>query len=90
MPYGDYNGFDKPDKGKENGSCNRTFCQAPQAIWWNHGSNSWYCADCKRDLERANAHDWDVNLRPYYNHPMFETRAMIEARKERENEIKQG
>ncbi len=40
----------KPDKGLEGGSCNRTACQRPGAFWWNHGSHSWYCADCAHEL----------------------------------------
>lgn len=36
----------KPDKGKRGGSCNRTACQAPGAIWWNRGSRAWYCEGC--------------------------------------------
>lgn len=80
MAYGDYNGPNKPDKGQENGSCNRTLCQAQPAIWFNHGSHSWYCSDCRRDLERANKRDWDANFLPDRGHPMFETREMMDAR----------
>ena len=80
MTYGDYTGPDKHDKGKEGGSCNRTLCQAPGATWFNHGSRSWYCADCRRDIERANRRDWDANFRPDAGHPMFETREMIQSR----------
>jgi hypothetical protein len=47
MAYGDYDGPNKPDKGKEGGSCNRTRCQAAPALHYNHGSNSWYCRDCR-------------------------------------------
>jgi hypothetical protein len=50
MAYGDYDGPNKPNKGHEDGACNRTLCQAEPAIWWNHGSHSWYCADCARDI----------------------------------------
>lgn len=44
-------------KGKRNGNCNRTACQAPGAFWWNRGSHSWYCTDCALMLSRANNHD---------------------------------
>ncbi len=50
--YGDYDGPDKPDKGQLGGSCNRTRCQAPDAVYFNHGSRSFYCADCADDLNR--------------------------------------
>ncbi len=83
MSYGDYNGPDKPDKGMENGSCNRRLCQAPNAIWFNHGSSAWYCKDCRRDIENDmfNARDWQQNFLPKRGHPMFETREMMDARK---------
>jgi hypothetical protein len=45
------------DKGQFNGSCNRTACQAPHAIWWNRGSHSHYCARCKTILDFANRHE---------------------------------
>lgn len=84
MPYGTYNGPEKADKGQENGSCNRTSCQAPNAIWWNHGSHSWYCKDCRCDIQfdSFNLRDWERNFQPRYGHPMFETRAMMTARNE--------
>ena len=79
MAYGDYDGPNKPDKGKEGGSCNRTRCQCTPARWYNHGSFSWYCDDCARDIWRANCGTFerDTGLK----HPMFETREMIDARK---------
>lgn len=83
MAYGYYDGPNKPDKGKEDGSCNRTRCQASPAIWWNHGSYSWYCADCRRDIEfdEFNMRDWERNFKPRLKHPMFETRQMMDERK---------
>lgn len=45
MAYGDCDGLDKPNKGHEGGACNRQRCQAEPAVWFNHGSNSWYCED---------------------------------------------
>lgn len=82
MAYGDYNGPDKPDKGKEDGSCNRSRCQATPAIWWNHGSHSWYCASCRRDIEfdSFNLRDWKRDFEPRLKHPMFETRQMMDDR----------
>lgn len=77
MAYGDYRGPDKPNKGQENGACNRSACQCEPAIWYNHGSLKWYCEECKIALDRANRQGWDaLNT----GHPMFETRAMLDAR----------
>lgn len=82
MAYGDYDGPDKPNKGQENGACNRGRCQAEPAIWWNHGSHSWYCADCRQAIEfdSFNKADWDLRWLPQLGHPMFETRAMMTER----------
>ena len=84
MAYGDYNGADKVDKGHEGGSCMRTRCQAAPAIWYNHGSCKWYCADCARDIGRdhVNLRNWQLRWQPECGHPQFETRAMMSARKE--------
>lgn len=82
MAYGDYDGPDKADKGKEGGSCNRTRCQAPNALWYNHGTLAWYCADCRREIETdlVNWAEWRANFEPKVQHRMFETREMITAR----------
>ena len=78
MSYGDYHGPNKADKGQEGGSCNRTLCQAPDAIWYNHGSRYWYCQDCRRDIQfdHVNLRNWEL----YHDYPMFETRKMWDAR----------
>lgn len=82
MSYGDYDGPNKPDKGKEGGSCNRTRCQCGPAIWFNHGSHSWYCKDCMWDIgeDPFNKQDWMMMFYPKHHHPMFETREMMLAR----------
>lgn len=82
MAYGDYNGPDKPDKGKEGGSCNRTLCQTAPAEWWNHGSHSWYCASCRKQIEfdPVNYREWRRDFEPKLKHPMFETRQMMNER----------
>lgn len=82
MAYGDYDGDDKPNKGQEGGACNRGRCQAEPAVWYNHGSLSWYCADCARDIgqDAFNLRDWNANWLPRLGHPMFETRDMMLAR----------
>lgn len=82
MPYPHYNGPDKADKEQEGGSCNRSRCQDSPAIWYNHGSHSWYCAGCRHEIQfdSFNLRDWNANFRPRYGHDMFETREMMTAR----------
>lgn len=82
MSFGQYNGPNKSDKGAEGGSCNRTSCQAPAALWFNHGSRAWYCEDCRNDIEGdpVNRREWETQWLPVMGHPMFETREMITAR----------
>jgi len=82
MSYGDYDGPDKPNKGLEGGACNRGRCQAEPALWYNHGSFAWYCADCRQAIQfdRFNFRDWNANWFPNCGHPMFETREQMTAR----------
>lgn len=82
MAYGDYDGPEKPNKGKEGGACNRERCQAEPALSFNHGTSKWYCGDCARDIGegRFNKRDWEINWRPKCGHAMFETREEIDAR----------
>lgn len=40
----------KPDKGKMNGSCNRTDCQRPGANWFNTSTRAYYCEPCAVDI----------------------------------------
>ncbi|QIG74605.1 hypothetical protein EVC11_023 [Rhizobium phage RHph_I20] len=82
MAYGDYNGPNKPDKGKEGGSCNRTRCQCGPALWYNHGSRAWYCLECAEDigLDPVNLWHWKKDFGDRLGHPMFETRGMMDAR----------
>lgn len=82
MAYGDYDGPDKADKGREGGSCNRTRCQAPGAIWYNHGSLAWYCEGCRRDIQfdSFNLRHWNAEWRPRLKHDQFETREMMNER----------
>lgn len=82
MAYGDYSGPDKADKGNEGGSCNRSRCQATPALWWNHGSHSWYCAECADQIgnDEMNRREWKLRFEPRLKHPMFETREMMRAR----------
>ena len=85
MAYGDYDGpnkVNKANKGVEGGACNRTRCQAEPALWYNHGSLSWYCEDCAAQIafDPFNMQDWAKNFFPKYGHTMFETRAMISER----------
>ena len=82
MAYGDYDGPDKADKGKEGGSCNRSLCQDAPANWYNHGSYSWYCKSCREQIQfhRFNLRNWQAKHQPKCGHSMFETREMIAAR----------
>lgn len=84
MTYGDLplDAPEKPNKGQEGGACNRRACQAEPALWWNHGSHSWYCEDCARDIgqDMVNRVNWDTRHRPLCGHAMFETREEITAR----------
>jgi hypothetical protein len=75
----------KPNKGLEGGACNRQSCQAEPALWFNHGTSSWYCADCRRDIQfdAFNLRDWTARYQPRLGHPMFETREQIDARERR-------
>ena len=84
MAYGDlpHGAEHKPNKGKEGGACNRARCQAEPALYWNHGSHSWYCADCARDIgeDPVNKRGWERQHQPSCGHPMFETREQMDAR----------
>ena len=81
MPYGQYSGPDKADKGKKHGSCNRSSCQDNPAIWWNHGSYAWYCERCKNDIYDAWAQRMWIRDFPKADYPMFETVEMMAERK---------
>jgi hypothetical protein len=47
----------KSDKGEQGGSCNRTACQRPGAVWFHQDTRRWYCTTCARELNRANHAD---------------------------------
>lgn len=83
MAYGDYSGPDKPNKGHEGGACNRQRCQAEPANYYNHGSRSWYCVDCARDIgqDHVNKRHWDLEWKPDCGHDQFETREQMDERK---------
>lgn len=87
MAFGDYSGPDKPNKGHEGGACNRQRCQAEPADFYNHGSHSWYCFDCARDIgnDHVNARYWVRDFPRLFPgrdfHLMFETREQMDARK---------
>ncbi len=40
----------KPDKGRKNGSCNVTACQAPGATFFNKSTRAYYCAGCAKEI----------------------------------------
>jgi hypothetical protein len=84
MAYGDLP-LDAPlklNKGHEGGACNRRSCQAEPALWYNHGSYAWYCAECREDIEFdvVNYRGWRQRWWPECKHPQFETREMMNAR----------
>jgi hypothetical protein len=83
MPYGAYDGPDKPNKGLEGGACNRSLCQHEPALHYNHGSYAWYCFDCSIDigLDVVNKAGWDRDWKPRCGHDMFETREQMNSRK---------
>lgn len=82
MAYGDHRGPDKPNKGHEGGACNRSRCQAEPANWYNHGALSWYCEDCRQEIQfdPVNLMGWERDWQPECGHPMFETRDQMIAR----------
>lgn len=82
MPYPEYDGPKKPNKGHKHGACNREKCQDEPANWYNHGSYAWYCEGCRKTIEfdRFNLRDWQENWQPKLGHPMFETEEMMMAR----------
>lgn len=47
----------KHDKGLKGGSCNRTACQAPNAMWFNHSTRAYYCQWCARLINDACRND---------------------------------
>ena len=82
MTYGSYSGPNKENKGHENGACNRRSCQKEPAIWYNHGSFSWYCTGCKNQIyDEPGRRFWAQDF-PNAKHPMFETREMLNKRNE--------
>lgn len=46
-----------PNKGVAGGDCNRTQCQSPGAIYFNHSTRKYYCHACALDLNEANRLD---------------------------------
>ncbi len=47
-------------KGKRRGTCNRTSCGAMGAVWFNKGSNAYYCAHCAQLINRSKLEDGSV------------------------------
>jgi hypothetical protein len=82
MAFGDYDGPDKPNKGIEDGACNRQRCQAEPAEWYNHGMHKWYCGDCRNTIQfdRVNHSEWKTRWEPSLGHPQFETHEMMDRR----------
>ena len=78
---------EKPNKGLEGGACNRRSCQAEPALWWNHGSRSWYCDDCAKIIgdDPVNRRYWAIDF-GHLGHPQFETREMMDGRTKGQND----
>lgn len=88
MPFGDQS-LDaplKPNKGQEGGACNVRSCQAEPALWYNHGSMSWYCEGCAKQIggDHVNEANWYRDFPRFFprqeRFPQFETREMMDAR----------
>lgn len=45
---------DHPDKGQMGGHCNTRACQKPGAVWYNTGTDSYYCSPCAVAINRVN------------------------------------
>jgi hypothetical protein len=45
------------DKGEFGGSCNRSACLAPHAVWYNHSTRLYYCTGCAQVLNYENRID---------------------------------
>lgn len=44
-------------KGIKNGNCNRTSCQKPGAVYYNHSTRLYYCKTCADEINRVNRAD---------------------------------
>jgi len=44
-------------KGIFNGNCNRTVCQEPGAVWFNHSTRMYYCQKCADLINEENYAD---------------------------------
>lgn len=56
-----------PQKGLFNGRCNITACQKPGAVFFNTGTNAYYCRECAADIHAGTRYhlDW-LNERMIY------------------------
>lgn len=80
----DYHGPDRHDKGERGGSCNRSACQQPGAIWFNHSTRKYYCEPCAHWLNtdrfnHADAHRiWGHDLCTLVTDSALRARAILE------------
>lgn len=44
-------------KGKHGGSCNRSACQAPGAMFYNKSTRAYYCYACAKAINAVNRDD---------------------------------
>ena len=49
--------LDVMNKGAKNGNCNRTACQKPGAVYYNHSTQKYYCPVCAHMLNEVNKAD---------------------------------
>jgi hypothetical protein len=49
--------LDKDLKGIKNGNCNRSACQKPNAVYFNHSTEKYYCHACAVLINDANRAD---------------------------------
>lgn len=41
-----------PEKGHKYGECNRTACDATNAVWWNKYTQMFYCETCAKRINQ--------------------------------------
>ena len=55
-------------KGKQGGNCNRTACQGPNAVYFNHSTRAYYCKKCAHWLNADEFNARDAQL--LYGHEL--------------------
>ena len=47
-------------KGVLNGNCNRTVCQKPGAVYYNHSTEKYYCSECADKINKMNPESFQI------------------------------